>query len=110
LKLTVFKLQIKKCDIASADDSCVDNSGNMLYKNNQNIRDIFDTKKFDSLETSSSYTFSPNYELIAFRTKYEKQWRHSYKASYKIYKTKFFGDQKGQATEEYLGKVVKVEI
>ena len=30
----------------------------------------------------SSYVLSANLDIIAFRTKYEKQWRHSYKVTY----------------------------
>ena len=35
--------------------------------------------KKDQELTGSSYVLSANMDVIAFRTKYEKQWRHSYK-------------------------------
>ena len=44
-------------------------------------------------------------DLIAFRTKYEKQWRHSYKASYTIFTTKYFESDDGQNEQKLVGNI-----
>ena len=42
------------------------------------------------------------------RTKYEKRWRHSYLASYSIFKTKFYGAEDGTASEEKIEDIENV--
>ena len=69
---------------------------------------IFDRSELSeehALLAGSSYILSANMDLIAFRTKYEKQWRHSYKASYAIFTTKFFESGDGNNEPKLVGTV-----
>ena len=57
------------------------------------------------IEGSSRFELSADMDIIAFRVNYEKQWRHSYKSSYVLFKTKYFGTESAQ---EYIDTVEDV--
>lgn len=86
----------------SESDVCQQPDGLPLLWTNQSPRPIFDPTTFPDDDFSGSYVFSANYDLVAYRVKYEKRWRHSYKASYQVYKTKYFNNDNGEAVEEKL--------
>lgn len=77
---------------------------------------IFDLDNLDPADklhlkdnSISSYYLSPNMDLVAFRIDYEKRWRHSYKASYVIYSTKYFADfEVGKNKETYIDTIKDV--
>ena len=60
------------------------------------------------IEKSTSFDLSGDLEIIAFRVDYEKRWRHSYKATYVLYTTKYFYDADGGDEQKYLGEIENV--
>ena len=87
----------------TSNDKCETENGVSLEVENQTKRQIFDPAAFPDDDFTGPYYFSPDFDLVAFRIKYEKRWRHSYKASYQIYTTKFYSNEfEGTATERKL--------